>query len=245
MGELTTTTAVDGHRLDVYVAAPSGAPDGAIVVIQEIFGLTAFVRRVADAYAALGFVAAAPAMFDRLERGLVLDYADVQTGRALMQRLQWPDTLRDVTAAAELAAKRGATAAGSVSGGKVSAARGTAAQLPTGIVGFCWGGTVAHVAAAELDVAVAVSYYGGAVVRMLDKRPRCPILYHFGDRDQAIPLADVERIRAAFPAARVEVYAGAGHGFACEDRQSYEPGAAALAFERSAAFVRSTLRRHA
>ena len=106
------------------------------------------------------------------------------------------------------------------------------------MVGFCWGGTVAHVAASELDFDAAVSYYGGGVAKMLDKRPRCPILYHFGDQDHAIPLTDVDKIKAAYPDATVHVYEGAGHGFNCDERGSYSAPDARLAFRRSIEFLR-------
>jgi carboxymethylenebutenolidase len=132
-----------------------------------------------------------------------------------MQQLQWPNTLADVAAAVNAAGEVGRVA----------------------VVGYCWGGTVAHVAASALDIAAAVSYYGGGVAKMLDKRPRCPVLYHFGDRDHAIPLADVERIKATFPESVVHVYAGAGHGFNCDERASYSAKDAALAFERTLAFL--------
>jgi carboxymethylenebutenolidase len=173
------------------------------------------VKRVADQYAAQGYRAIAPAMFDRIERNLTVPYTDVQRGLEHMRKLKWPDTLADVEAAA--AKVRGS---------------GSAA-----VVGFCWGGTVAHVAASDLDIDAAVSYYGGGVAKMLDKRPRCPILYHFGDQDHSIPLPDVEKIKAAYPASTLHVYAGAGHGFSCDERASFSAPDAKLAFERSIAFL--------
>lgn len=221
MGELTTIIAADGHRLGAYVAEPQGAPTGAVVVVQEIFGLTPWIRRVVDAYAAEGYRAVAPAMFDRVERDVVLDYTDAQTGRGYMQKLEWRQTLADVAAAA-------------------AHARAGNPGLPVAVVGYCWGGTVAHVAAAELGFAAAVAYYGTRIAAMLDRRPRCPVMYHFGERDHAIPLADVEAVREALPAAAVHVYDGAGHGFACEDRASFDRAAAALADERTHAFLRET-----
>ena len=224
MGELTSIIAADGHRLGAYVAEPHGAPAGAVVVVQEIFGLTPWIRRVADAHAADGYRAVAPAMFDRVERDVVLTYADVQTGRGYMQKLEWPQTLADVAAAAAFAAEG-------------------AVGLRVAVVGYCWGGTVAHVAAAELELAAAVAYYGSGVARMLDRRPRCPVMYHFGEQDHAIPLADVDAVRRALPGAAVHVYDGAAHGFACEDRPSYDRAAAALADERTRAFLRSAFAR--
>jgi carboxymethylenebutenolidase len=216
MAEMIRLSASDGHELDAYRATAKGRSSGGVVVIQEIFGLTAHIKRVVDAYADAGFDAIAPAMFDRIQRGIVLDYTDVETGRSTMRRLQWPNTLKDVEAAAAA----------------------TRSGLSIGVVGFCWGGTVAHVAAGALPIAAGVSYYGAGVARMLDKKPTCPVMYHFGDQDHSIPMSDVDAIRRAFPEGVYHVYAGAGHGFNCEDRKSYSPADAELAFERSLAFLR-------
>jgi carboxymethylenebutenolidase len=216
MGSTVRLRAADGHELDAYVADAAGTPRGGVVVVQEIFGVTPHIQRVADRYAAAGYRVVAPAMFDRVERGIALDYGDIERGRGYMQRLAWPDTLADVAAAVDAVRPAGKVA----------------------VVGFCWGGTVAHVAAATLAIDAAVSYYGGAVAKMLDKVPRCPIVYHFGDRDHAIPPADVEKVRQAYPASAVHVYAGAAHGFNCEERASYSATDADTAFARSLAFGR-------
>jgi carboxymethylenebutenolidase len=127
----------------------------------------------------------------------------------------WPNTLADVEAAVSEARSAGSVA----------------------VVGYCWGGTVAHVAASELDIDAAVSYYGGGVAKMLDKKPRCPIMYHFGDKDASIPLSDIELIKKAAPKNAVHVYAGAGHGFNCDERSSYSAKDAQLALERSLEFL--------
>jgi carboxymethylenebutenolidase len=215
MGRTIRLQAKDGHALDAYLAEPHGIPRGGLVVVQEVFGVTDHIKRVADQYAAQGYRAIAPAMFDRLQPNLILDYAQLQQGLAYMRQLQWPNTLADVEAAAN----------------EVRAA-GSAA-----VVGYCWGGTVAHVAASESPLAAAVSYYGGGVAKMLDKKPQCPILYHFGDQDASIPLPDVEMIRRANPQSRLFIYAGAGHGFNCDERSSYSAKDAQLAFGRSVEFL--------
>ena len=214
MSKMIRLRARDGHELDAYVAEPAGAPKGGVVVVQEVFGVTDHIKRVADQYAAQGYRAIAPAMFDRIERNLTLDYSEVQKGIQYMRQLQWPNTLADVEAAAD----------------EVRA--GSAA-----VVGFCWGGTVAHVAASELPLDAAVSYYGGGVAKMLDKKPQCPILYHFGDQDASIPLLDVEMIRRANPDSPLYIYPGAGHGFNCDERASYSEKDAQLAFQRSVEFL--------
>ena len=215
MGTMITLTAKDGHELDAYLAEPTGKAKGGLVVVQEIFGVTKHIERVADQFAAEGHRVIAPAMFDRVERNVMLDYSEIEKGRAYMQKLEWPNTLADVEAAA-------------------NEFRGTGSVA---VVGYCWGGTVAHVAASALDLAAAVSYYGGGVAKMLDKKPRCPIMYHFGDKDAAIPLPDIEKIKTANPNATLFVYPGASHGFNCDERASYSAKDAKLAFERSLEFL--------
>lgn len=219
MGEDVRLTALDGHVLGAYRAAPDESAVGGVVIIQEVFGLTAHVRDVVDRYASEGFAAVAPAMFDRVERGLVLDYSELERGLATMRQLEWPSTLADVQAALD-----------------------TFEGQPVAVVGFCWGGTVAHVAATELPLSAAVSYYGSGILRMLDKRPKCPVLYHFGDRDKSIPAEGIERIRQSNPTGIYHVYAGAGHGFDSRGRESFSPDDSALAFSRSVAFLREHLR---
>lgn len=208
-----------GHELDAYVAEPKGEAKGGVVVVQEIFGVTEHIKRVADQFAAHGYRVVAPAMFDRVERGVMLAYSEIEKGREYMRKLVWPQTLADVEAAVNEA--RGA--------GKVA------------VVGYCWGGTVAHVAASELDIDAAVSYYGGGVAKMLDKKPHCPIMYHFGDKDASIPLSDIELLKKAAPKSPVHVYPGAGHGFNCDERASYSAKDAQLALERSLAFLHTQL----
>jgi carboxymethylenebutenolidase len=219
MGKVIRLRAKGGHELDAYVAEPKGKAKGGIVVVQEIFGVTKHIERVADQFAAKGFKVVAPAMFDRVERGVTLEYTEIEKGREYMRQLQWPNTLADVEAALAEARHAGSVA----------------------VVGYCWGGTVALVAASDLDVDAAVSYYGGGVAKMLDKKPKCPIVYHFGDRDASIPLADVENIKRANPKSPVYVYEGAGHGFNCDERASYSDKDAKIAFERSIEFLNEQL----
>ena len=219
MGKMIRLKARDGHELDAYVAEAEGEAKGGVVVVQEIFGVTNHIKRVADRFAAEGYRVVAPAMFDRVERGVTLEYSEIEKGREYMRQLQWPSTLADVEAAVKEA--RGA--------GRVA------------VVGYCWGGTVAHVAASELDIDAAISYYGGAVAKMLDKKPRCPIMYHFGDQDASIPRSDIELIKKATPESTLHVYPGAGHGFNCDERASYSAKDAKLAFERSIEFLNAQL----
>jgi carboxymethylenebutenolidase len=213
MGSAIELTASDGHRLAAYRAAPAGEPRGGIVVIQEIFGVTRHIRAVADQYAAAGFEAIAPALFDRVERNVDVPYADVQKGVAYMQAMKIDQVMLDVQAAVEAAGKVGRV----------------------GVVGYCWGGTVTYLAAARLKIAAAVSYYGGGTTQYLAEKPRCPIVYHFGERDAHIPMSAVDAVKAADPQGIFYLYA-AGHGFNCTDRDSYEPASAELAFRRSLEF---------
>ena len=215
MGTMTKLKAKDGHELDAYLAQAKGHVKGGIVVVQEIFGVTNHIKRVADQFASHGYRIIAPAMFDRVERNVALAYSEIEKGREHMRKLEWPNTLADVATA-------------------VNEARGAGSVA---VVGYCWGGTVAHVAASELDIDAAISYYGGAVAKMLDKKPRCPIMYHFGDRDASIPPSDIELIKKAAPESPVHVYPGAGHGFNCDERSSYSANDAKLALERSLEFL--------
>lgn len=211
-----TLTAADGHQLSAYVAGPEGA-SRALVVVQEIFGVNRHMRRVADAFAAEGYAVIVPALFDRTERGVALGYeaADVARGRDLRGTIDAGKTLLDVLAAAAAlppAAKRG-------------------------IVGYCWGGTVAwHGATRSAAFAASVGWYGGGIAAAKNEVPHCPVQLHFGETDASIPMADVEAVRAAQPGVEVFVYAGAGHGFGCEERGSYVPADAARAQERTLTF---------
>lgn len=224
MGEHVTLTAADGHKLDAYVARPDGPAKGGLVVVQEIFGVNAHIRAVADGFAAEGYVAVAPALFDRIRPGIELAYdeAGVSEGRALRPQVPWEAPVLDVEAAMTLAAEAGRV----------------------GVVGYCWGGSVAWLAATRLKPAAAVGYYGGHIHEFASENPACPVMLHFGEEDAGIPLENVEIVRAA-RAARADVtihlYPGAGHGFNCDLRGSYHAEAAALARSRSLAFLNPLL----
>ena len=220
VGELTTLMARDGHEFQAYLAASAAKARGAVVVIQEIFGVNSHIRAVADGFASAGYTAIAPAFFDRIRRGIELGYSppDVQEGRGYMQQLKLEQTLKDLGAAIAVVKNSGRI----------------------GTVGFCWGGAMSYVAACELPVACAVVYYGNAS-RFLDKKPKCPVQYHFGTQDTSIALSDVDKIRAAHPEGEFHLYE-AGHGFNCDQRPSYDPAAAALARQRTFEFLSSRLR---
>jgi carboxymethylenebutenolidase len=216
MGEFTTIMARDGHEFQAYLAAPPARPRGAVVVIQEIFGVNGYIRSVADGFATEGYTSIAPSLFDRIRRGIQLGYsqADMQEGFGYVQQLKQDQTLKDLAAATAVVKHSGRV----------------------GTVGYCWGGAMAYVAASELPVACAVVYYG-KVANHLDKKPKCPVMYHFGTQDKSIPLSDIEKIKAAHPEGIFHLYEGAGHGFSCDQRPSYNPEAAALARRRTLEFL--------
>ncbi len=222
MGRTLALQAIGNQALDGYLAEPEGHARGNLVVVQEIFGVNAHIRDVCDGFAREGFRALAPAVFDRIERGVELGYDNdgVQRGVALAGQLTPETLLADVRAALDGLALLG--------------------DEPTGIVGYCLGGSVAWRAADALPVRAAVSYYGGMVPKLLELAPKCPVLAHFGELDGSIPLAGVEALRARHPEVTVETYP-AGHGFNCDHRAAYDAPSAALALARTLAFFRTHL----
>lgn len=219
MGEIVQLTAADGHQFDVYQVRPEGQPRGALLVIQEIFGVNSHMRRVADEYAADGYFVLAPALFDRAVRGFEVGYTpdDIQKGRDVRAQVPWEAAVSDMAATVEALKPHG----------------------KVGAVGYCWGGSLAWLAATRIKgIDASVGYYGGQIAGFKDEQPRCPVMLHFGDADKSIPLSDVEAIRAAHPDVAVHVYA-AGHGFNCEQRGDYSPENAAVARDRTLKFFRT------
>lgn len=216
--------ASDGHRLAAHVANPNGAAEKAVIIVQEIFGVNGHIRSVADGYARDGFLAVAPALFDRVERGVELTYgpADMQRGFSLATQAGMENAVRDVAAAVEYATAQ-------------------VGEQKVGVVGFCWGGSLAWLAATRLNVAAAVGYYGGRISQYLKEKPRCPVMLHFGTKDAHIPQSEVDKIRSAYPDVPVYLY-DAGHGFNCDQRKDYEPQSAALARVRTLDFLHKWLK---
>lgn len=217
MGEYSTLMARDGHEFQAWLSAPPARPRGALVLIQEIFGVNAHIRALADGFALEGYTVIAPCLFDRVRRGIELGYRpqELQEGAGYAKQLAPELVLRDIAAARNAVRHSGRAAA----------------------LGYCWGGTLAYLAAAELPLACAVVYYG-RLVSHLDRKPRCPVMYHYGSEDRSIPLEDVERIRAAVnPPSILYVYEGAGHGFNCDQRETYRAPAADLARTRTLDFL--------
>ena len=223
MGSFVELKAADGFSFPAYVAQPQGAPKGAVVVLQEIFGVNSHIRSVADGYAAAGYLAVAPSTFHRVQQGVELGYTedDMKAGFGLkmaVEALPAPGVMQDIQAAVDHAA--------AISGKKV------------GIVGYCWGGLLTWRAACGLSgISAAAPYYGGGMTAEADagRKPLCPVMAHFGDQDHWIPLETVQAFRAAQPGVTVHVY-GANHGFNCDQRGSYHQPSAELARERTLAF---------
>ena len=214
MGTQIELVAADGHRLAAYLAEPASQPRGGIVVIREIFGVTRHIRAVADQYAAAGFLVAAPALFDRVERNVDVPYTDMAKGFSYVQKLTNDQVMLDVQAAIDRVR----------SAGKV------------GVVGYCWGGTMAYLAASKTKIDAAVAYYGGGINRHTADKPRVPVMFHFGEKDQHIPPSAVAEIKAAYPEGIYHLYP-AEHGFNCTDRASFEAASAKLALQRSLEFL--------
>ncbi|MEW6453931.1 MAG: dienelactone hydrolase family protein [Pseudomonadota bacterium] len=223
IGRHISLRASDGHNLRAYEAKPDTQPRGGIVLVQEIFGVTAHIRGVCDGYASRGYHVVAPALFDRISPGLELGYSkdDAATGRALRARISWEQVFADVGAAQMQLGASGKTA----------------------VLGYCWGGTVAWRSATQLDnVAGAVCYYATQVEPHVTEQPRCPVLMHFGERDPIATLDHAQKIRAAHSVASVQIHTyPASHGFNCDEIENFHPPSAELALQRSLAFLASVI----
>jgi len=215
MGETISLTTSDGHTLDAYKATPTGAVKGGLVVVQEIFGINGQIRRTADYFSEQGYIAIAPALFDRVEKGIELGYneTDFGIGRETRGKITDDWIIADIGAAVQEVA----------SAGKVS------------VIGFCFGGYATYVAACKVaGVSAAMPFYGGGIAaRLGDMQPNCPTQFHFGDKDAAIPLDDLQKIKDALQDSPMYVYDDSGHGFTCDDRDSYNEGATQRAMARA------------
>ena len=213
---MTRLTASDGHELDAYEVHPDGA-SASIVVVQEIFGVNAHIRSVVDQYASFGYRAIAPALFDRGERGVELGYDDAGRTRGieLVMPIAFDAAMLDVAAAVDHVSDTG----------------------PVAVIGYCFGGSVAWIAACDLPIAAAVGYYGGQVYGMRDRSPKVPTMLHFGELDHGIPLDQVQAIADAHPDVPVHVYDGADHGFNCDARPQHDARSAAIALGRTLEFL--------
>ncbi len=227
MSEWTKVKAEDGHELSAYVASPAGEPIGALVLIQEIYGVNAYIRGVADGFARDGFLVIAPALFDRIQPGVELTYEgeDAKLGFELMYKLDLNTALMDIAAAYELAKK---------------------ADRGIGVVGYCFGGLMTWLTATrgetmKMQPSCCVGYYPGGIGKFAAEEPRCPVMLHIGAEDAHIGKDQVEAVRTAHPEVEIFLYQGAGHGFSCDVRTSYDPKAAALARTRTLDFLKTNV----
>ena len=225
MSEWVKLNANDGHVLSAYVGRPQSEPIGALVLIQEIFGVNGYIRRVADGYAADGFVVVVPALFDRYEKGVDLKYEgeDAKHAYELMGKLQVDTALLDIAAAYELAKK---------------------AEKGIGLVGYCFGGLMSWLTATrgedlKMQPSCCVGYYPGGIGKFAAEEPSCPVMLHFGANDTHIGMDQVEAVRTAHPEVEIYVYDNAGHGFGCDARVDFYAPAAALARERTLSFLKT------
>ena len=219
MGQNIELKTKDGQTISAYKAEPAGKARGGIVVIQEIWGVNSHIRDVADRYAKEGYLAIAPAIFDRIEPGVKMDQytqETMQKGFGYMQKVDQDKTLLDISAAVAEASKAG----------------------KVGVVGFCFGGRMAWLASARVDgISASVPYYGGGVPQLASEKPKVPVMLHFGEKDAHIPVASVEEFKKVHPTLPVYIYA-ADHGFNCDQRGSYDAAAAKLAQDRTLEFFR-------
>ncbi len=213
MGSDIEITASDGHTFAAYRADPDGTPKGGILVVQEAFGVNPHIRQMADTYAAAGYLAIAPALYDRVERGIEVGYTgeDRDKGIGAMQASNFDDVMKDIDATRALLAEAG----------------------KVGITGWCWGGSVTFLSACRVDgLACASSYYGGRVPDFMTETPKCPLEFHWGETDASIPMEKVRAVEAQHPDVASFVYP-AGHGFMCDDRESYHKESAELSHKRT------------
>ncbi len=217
MGKHFSLTTTDNHSLGAYRADPSGTPKGAIVVAQEIFGVNSHIRNVCDRLAAQGYVAVAPALFDRFVRDFQSGYTpdEVAHARSYLGKIDWDKMLLDIGAAIDEVKSTG----------------------PVAVIGFCMGGSAAFLAATRLScLSAAVAFYGGQIAKNADEKPKCPMQMHFGESDASIPMSDVEIVKQKRTDCEIYVYP-AGHGFCCDERASFDEGSAKLAWQRAYDFL--------
>jgi carboxymethylenebutenolidase len=225
MSEWVNLIAADGQTLSAYIARPEGQPIGALVVIQEIFGVNSHIRGVADGYAKDGFVAIAPALFDRYEKGVELKYEgeDLKKAYELYQKLNPAMALLDVSAAYEHVKTDG---------------------KGIGVIGYCYGGFMSWLTATrgetvKMQPSCCVGYYAGGIGSAATEEPSCPVMLHFGAEDDHIGKDQIDAVRTSHPEVEIFLYEGAGHGFNCDARGSYNPEAARLARQRSLEFLKT------
>jgi carboxymethylenebutenolidase len=223
LGQKLKLTTSDNHTLGAYRADPSGKPKGGLVVIQEIFGVNHHIRAMCDRFAAIGYAAIAPQVFDRFVRDFESGYSpdEIAHARSYLGNLNFDLMMKDIEAS-------------------VANLKGVG---PIGIVGYCMGGTAAFLAACRVNgLSAAVSYYGGMIGKFADEKPKCPLQMHFGEKDDGIPMSTVEEIKKKQPQAETYTYPDAPHGFACDERASFRKEASDLAWQRTTEFFAKNMK---
>ena len=225
MSEWIKLKSEDGHELNAYIARPNGLAMGVLVLVQEIFGINAHIRGVADGYARDGFLVVAPALFDRFEPNVELKYEgeDMQRASSFYQKLRPEAALLDIAAAYGWAKK---------------------SEKGIGVVGYCYGGLMSWLTATrgealKMQPSCCVGYYPGGIGQFASEEPSCPVMLHFGAKDSHIGSDQIDAVRSAHPEVEIFAYEGAEHGFNCDARASYHSSSATLARERSLAFLKA------
>jgi carboxymethylenebutenolidase len=210
-------TATDGHRFSACCCEPTGERKGVVIIVQEIFGLTDHMCSLTQRFAKHGYLSIAPALFDRVEENVVLPYSEsgAARGKEMVSQLDNDQVLLDL---------QGVINAYSP-GNKI------------GVIGYCWGGSIAYLAASRLKLDAGIAYYGTRIHQMLDNKPACPFMLHFGEQDKLVPMENIGMIRTANPDLPIHLYPNAGHAFSCEPRPSYHPISAEIAMDRSLTFL--------
>jgi len=217
MSDFEHALAKDGHITDVYVAQPKSQALATVVILQEIFGITDHIKDICNQYAAHGYLAIAPALYDRIRKNIVLYYSSFAEGKDYKMQLNDEQTLMDIEATIALTEKDSKVA----------------------VVGFCFGGALAYFASTRINLNCTISYYGGGIAeKYIHQKPLCPIMYHFGALDAAIPLSEVSEIKSRHPEGVFHIYEDAGHGFNCNFREDYHEDSAKIAAKRTLDFLK-------
>ena len=214
----------DGHNFGAYIAEPQEQTGQGLVILQEIFGVNTHIREVCDSYSSYGFTSLAPSLFDRTEKNVELNYLekDIKKGRTLKSKIGWEKPLLDIQASIDFLRKRNCS--------------------KIGVLGYCWGGSLAFLSACRLSPDATIGYYGGQIIEFYSELPRCPTILHFGSEDTTIPISNVEKISNQHPQIGVYVYKGANHGFNCNKRSDFDSKSSKQALSRTLDHLREHLR---
>lgn len=212
----------DGHQLSACLCDSGTEAKAVLIIVQEIFGLTEHMCSLTQRFAENGYISVAPALFDRITRGSILPYSadGAEKGKQMVAKLNPGEALLDIQAVIDHYSK----------------------DHKVAIVGYCWGGSIAYLAASQLKLDAGVAYYGTRIHQMLkDNTPTCPFMFHFGQQDKLVPMENIKKIEAANPDSPLHLYPNAGHAFSCEPRPSFHPISAEMAMDRSLAFLQQQL----